>query len=139
MQNYGTENCGDCGTETCDSQICSLFMQDYGTETSGDCGTETCDIHICSCRTMVQIPVATMVQRLIMTKSVHVGLWYMYHSPKCRNCGDCGTETCDSHICSCRTMVQRPVATVVQRLVIAIYVHAGLWYRDQWRLWYREL
>jgi hypothetical protein len=36
-------------------------------------------------------------------------------------------------------MVQRPVATVVQGLVIAIYVHAGLWYRDLWRLWYRDL
>jgi hypothetical protein len=35
MQDYVTETCGDCGTETCDSHICSLFMQDYGTETCG--------------------------------------------------------------------------------------------------------
>jgi hypothetical protein len=48
--------------------------------------------------------------------------------------GDCGTESCDSHICSCRTMVQRPLASVLQRLVISIYFRAGLWYRDLWRL-----
>jgi hypothetical protein len=55
-------------------------------------------------------------------------------------CGGCGIETCDSHIMYVHAaMVQRPVATVVQRLMMVKSVHAGLWYRDLWRLWYRGL